>query len=98
MKHAEMIPSIISVLAVFVFLGFTIYWCFLRKELCEKRMENRIQEEAIKGNKIAVAILKKKYGIIKMENEKLIYAALQGNDHAIEALDINERPIFERIK
>ena len=64
------------------------YFGFIRKELKERKLERIIDQEVIKGNKVAIEI-RKSLRFINSKDEELIMAALACNKSAMEALRID---------
>lgn len=87
MKNSNVITGIICCSLVLGFFFYTLYWCTIREKLIESRIRKKIHEEILKGNKVAI-ILKNHKCFILIEDEDLILKALEGNEYAIQALNI----------
>lgn len=68
-------------------LLFMLYWFLIRPEIFDCKMRKIIHTEIINGNKNAIA-MKQKFVSYRIENKDLMFEALKGNEHAIEALNL----------
>lgn len=81
------ITPIIIILSI---CGPFFYFSFIRKELEENKLEKTVDQEVIKGNKVAIA-MRRSSRFVYFKDKDLIIAALEGNKSAIEALRIEIR-------
>lgn len=82
--------SIICVIAGIFYL--ILNFAFLRKDRAEARIEKSVIENAIKGNKIAI-YLHRKRSVYREKEGDLIKEAMEGNAAAIKALGIDKRDL-----
>ena len=87
MKEALISFAIVSVF--FIALSTIIYFAAIKGEMAERRIERTVNQECIKGNKVAIELKKKSYNYYRAKDEDLIMEALKGNEFAIDALKID---------
>ena len=75
-------PSLISLIffaAMFYVTGWT--------NIQQKRLENYVSKEALKGNQYALRLIKSDK-FFKYEKKKVVLEALKGNENALKMLNI----------
>jgi hypothetical protein len=95
-----LINNILSVLGLIaiafgtiMFMMFLIYGFipFVFSFSPEKRLERFVNEKCIEGNEIAIKIRQRRTYLIREGNGELIRSAIEGNEGAIRALELNDK-------
>jgi hypothetical protein len=88
----EWLPGAITAFIIVGTFSLIMYFGIFRKEILEKEIEKHIVECAINGNKVAIYLCNHKSYYL-CERKELIYEALNGNPHAIEAMGIRKKDL-----
>lgn len=86
MKLSDGTKALIIFLTFIAFMAWMFYWFTVREKLFEKRMRKLIHTEILKGNKTSIALRRSVY--LRIEDEDLILKALEGNEFAIQSLNL----------